>query len=245
MKERDLLVWTQEMVSNFWDYESQFSDNYFSYEHGRPIVEEIKPYLKGASRVLDYGCGPGYLVENFLESGFKTAGMDSSVESRQRVAERFSGEANFLGAFSDEELAASDLRFDAVTVIEVIEHLYDPWLDDLLERLKLVLGPGGVLIFTTPNEEDLSKNYILSPDSNKLFHRWQHVRSWSANSLTTYLEEKGFEVIKCYATNFKASFHTNKTKRDGQWSTLKKIKYRMKGRKREHNLIAIARLASA
>ena len=134
MKERDLLVWTPEMVSNFWDYEAQFSDKYFSYEHGRPLVEEIKPYPKGASRVLDYGCGPGYLVENFLESGFKTAGMDSSVDSRQRVAQRFSSKANFLGAFTEEELTASFQRFDAVTIIEVIEHLYDPWLDDLTCR---------------------------------------------------------------------------------------------------------------
>ena len=243
IKQRELLTWTPEMVENFWDYESQFSENYFSHEHGGALVRDIQPFLGESRRVLDYGCGPGYMIEKLLKCGFEAAGLDSSVESRQVVDSRFNGQDGFLGAFDWDELVKSELRFDAVTVIEVIEHLYDPWLDELLERLRAVVRPSGVLIITTPNEEDLAKNYILSPDTNRLFHRWQHVRSWSKSTLEHYLNQRGFSMVSCYATNFKASFHTDakNKKRADAWSLYKKMKYRVKGRKKRPHLIAVAR----
>ena len=54
---------------------------------------------------------------------------------------------------------------------------------------------------TTPNNEDLSKSLICNPIDGSLFHRWQHVRSWSKESLTKKLEDFNFKPIT--ATNLK------------------------------------------
>jgi 2-polyprenyl-3-methyl-5-hydroxy-6-metoxy-1,4-benzoquinol methylase len=228
------------MVAHFWDYESRFPDRYFAYQHGAEIVRQIKRHLKQDGSVLDYGCGPGYLIDELLTAGFRVAGLDTSAESRKTVVERFRDRPGFLGAFDPRQLAGAGLRFDAVTVIEVIEHLYDDQLHEVLQALPAFLNEQGVAIFTTPNEEDLGKSYILCPVSNQLFHRWQHVRSWSASSLRADLARHDYAVTACLATNFGASLQARGIRR--RWAALRtRFKYLIKPDKKRPHLVAVAR----
>jgi hypothetical protein len=64
-----------------------------------------------------------------------------------------------------------------------------------------LLAPGGTAIFSTPNDEDLSRSMILCPTSGEVFHRWQHVRNWNRDSLPARLRAAGFEVEKVVETN--------------------------------------------
>ena len=234
------------MVQNFWDYLSRDPETYFTYRHSVEIVRQITPHLKANGKILDYGCGPGFLLQKLLAAGFHAAGLDTSDDTRQTVAEKFKGEQTFLGVFDQAELLNTDLRFDAITIIEVVEHLYDEQLDDLIAVIKKLLNPGGRIIVTTPNEEILEKNYILCPVSNQLFHRWQHVRSWSANSLTRYLEDRGFAVDTCFTTHFGISFHKEHSRhpvRDSLRTAKKKLKYALNPTKKQPHLVAIAQLS--
>ena len=243
MQQYEHLVWTPDMVQNFWDYLSRDPEIYFAYRHGAEIVRQITPYLKTNGKVLDYGCGPGFLLQKLLEAGFHTAGLDTSKDTRQTVAEKFIGEKKFLGVFDQTELLKTDLRFDAITIIEVIEHLYDEQLDELLTVIKKLLNPGGRIIFTTPNEENLEKSYVLCPVTNKLFHRWQHVRSWSTDSLRQYLEVRKFAVNACFTTHFGISFHQEHSRhpvKDTLRTAKKKLKYALNPTKKQPHLVAIA-----
>jgi hypothetical protein len=42
---------------------------------------------------------------------------------------------------------------------------------------------------------------ILCPATGKVFHRWQHVRSWSPASLRARLRDRQFEVLQVIETN--------------------------------------------
>jgi hypothetical protein len=42
---------------------------------------------------------------------------------------------------------------------------------------------------------------ILCPATGKVFHRWQHVRSWSPASLSARLRDRQFEVLQVIETN--------------------------------------------
>jgi len=244
MKDIKLLVWTPEMISRFWDYESRFPENYFAYGRGAEIVRRLRPYLKTGSSILDYGCGPGYLIEHLLKLDLQVAGTDTSDESLRKVRGKFGSHPGFIDAFDREQLAASGRNFDVVIVLEVIEHLYDEALRSLLEHVRRLIRPGGTIILTTPNEEELEKHYILCPVTNELFHRWQHVRKWSQEELRHYLEDNGFAVENCFSTNFNLSFHTRHKKHPlrSKWSVLqKKIKHFFKPEKKPPHLVAIAR----
>lgn len=243
MKDHKLLVWTPEMISNFWDYESRFPENYFAYGRGPEIVRRLRPYLPPGRSILDYGCGPGYLIEHLLKLDVQVAGTDTSEESIRKVREKYGSHPGFINAFNREQLAASGQHFDIVIVLEVIEHLYDEALRGLLDDVRQLLKPGGTVIFTTPNEEQLEKHYILCPVTNELFHRWQHVRNWSKDELRNYLECHGFTVENCFSTNFNLSFHTSGSNRPllKKWLVLrKKIKHIFKPDKKPPHLVAIA-----
>lgn len=195
------LQWTPQLVQRFWDYQSQFPQNYFAYQFGAEIAKSLAPHLRGRARVLDYGCGMGFLLPHLARYAAGVAGADVSRESLRRVNETCGEIKNFLGAHSIDELMTADQKFDAIVAVEVIEHLYDDQLDEMLSNIRRLLSPNGIVIFTTPNEEDLLLNEIYCPETEAVFHRWQHVRSWSGAQLAGYLTSRGFRTIRTYPTN--------------------------------------------
>ncbi|HJW27347.1 MAG TPA: hypothetical protein VJ576_20820 [Rhodocyclaceae bacterium] len=48
-------------------------------------------------------------------------------------------------------------------MVEVIEHVLDSEMDDIIERIESAVRRGGVLITTTPNREDLDLNSAYCP----------------------------------------------------------------------------------
>jgi 2-polyprenyl-3-methyl-5-hydroxy-6-metoxy-1,4-benzoquinol methylase len=198
------LHWTPELVRRFWDWQSQFPETYFTYLFGAEIAASLMPYLKGRKRVLDYGCGMGFLLPHLAHYAEELTGTDVSDESLRKVNEQYRNLAKFTGAQTVDALVTAERRFDAVVVVEVVEHLYDEQLDAMLASIRRLMAPGAIAIFTTPNEEDLSLNEIYCPESDVVFHRWQHVRSWSGSTLREYLEARGFVDVKTQATNLAA-----------------------------------------
>src|SRR4051794_11195983 len=107
----DELVWTAEMVARFWDYESRFAANYFAFHHGPEIARRLGRWLRPDADVLDYGCGPGYLMAPLLANGCRVAGLDTSEQSRAAVMARFDRTPGFLGVYAPSEPRVQGLRF--------------------------------------------------------------------------------------------------------------------------------------
>jgi 2-polyprenyl-3-methyl-5-hydroxy-6-metoxy-1,4-benzoquinol methylase len=195
------LRWTSEMISQFWDWQSQYPETYFTYLFGREIAYALRSHLAGRQRVLDFGCGVGYLLPHLCRYAPKVYGADPSRQSVARTNERLAGTLGFEGAFLIADLEKHETSFDAILAVEVIEHLYDEDLDAALGTIRSMLSPDGIAIFTTPNDENLEANMILCPVTGEVFHRWQHVRSWNAASLGERLRASRFEVVQVMATN--------------------------------------------
>jgi len=94
----------------------------------------------------------------------------------------------------------SDASIDIIFSVEMVEHLFDEQLLPTFKEFQRLLRQGGTLVVTTPNEEDLDDLRVLCPDCGGLYHQYQHIRSWSADSLRAALEPHGFETISCHAT---------------------------------------------
>lgn len=199
------MEWTPERISRFWDWQSQYVETYFTYQFGATIAATLKRYLINRGSILDFGCGVGYLIPHLCALAPAIYGADPSEESIKRTNERLTGTPSFKGAFLIDELRARKLSFDAVLCVEVVEHLDDATLDTVLADIRALLAPGGTAIFSTPNDEDLSKSMILCPASGEVFHRWQHVRSWNRDSLPARLRAAGFEIEKVVETNMAVS----------------------------------------
>ena len=245
MKEYKSLVWTSDMVQRFWDYEAKFPDKFFTRSRRYQIIRELGSYLPPDCTVLDYGCGPGNLIGPLLDAGFSVAGMDMSPSARESVQDHYGNRERFLGVYDQAAIADSGIQFDAIIVAEVIEHLYDEQLDSLLATLLGLANANTHIIFTTPNEEDLQEHHILCPVSGELFHRWQHVRSWSQSTLEAYLQAKAFGEIRTFTTDFDVTLAIrgkNNPLRGRWWSMLRKmIRYQRQPHRKRPHLVAVAK----
>ncbi|HJP20954.1 MAG TPA: bifunctional 2-polyprenyl-6-hydroxyphenol methylase/3-demethylubiquinol 3-O-methyltransferase UbiG [Alphaproteobacteria bacterium] len=110
---------------------------------------DLKP-LAGL-RLLDVGCGGGIFAEPLCRLGAQVVGLDAGAEA-VGVA-RHHAEATGLAIdyrqASAEELAAGGEQFDAVLVMEVIEHVAD--VGAFLAAVGQLVAPGGAFIGATLN----------------------------------------------------------------------------------------------
>ena len=206
------LSWTNEQIKRFWDYESQFPERYFSNQVANKLVGRLRRYIANAKSIVDYGCGNGDLISELLkQTNAKISGVEFSTASIDRVNKKFSNDGNFGQVFKAGAKFEENNRVDLVISCEVIEHLSDDMLVDYVEDIKQLLKIGGRLIVTTPNSENLDENILFCPNCEHTFHRWQHMRSWSRESLSMFLQDVGFEVEHVFEKDFCIAFNPLKT----------------------------------
>lgn len=113
------------------------------------IAERID--LRGA-RVLDVGCGAGLLSEALAREGAKVSALDLAPELID-IAKLHLHESNLAIDYrlqSAESLAGQmPAAFDAVTCMEMLEHVPDP--ASVLRACADLLKPGGKLFVSTLN----------------------------------------------------------------------------------------------
>jgi SAM-dependent methyltransferase len=97
-------------------------------------------------RVLDVGCGEGWLSHELALRGFDAVGMDASLELVQRARD---GQGTFLH-LSYEELPSNPLLIDGTFDRIVCNYsLFEENVHSLFLALRLKLSPGGMLIIQT------------------------------------------------------------------------------------------------
>lgn len=101
-------------------------------------------------RVLDVACGEGYGSAMLSDSAASVVGVDVSADAVAHASERYNRK-NLQYVLGD--AAALDLptaSFDVVVSFETIEHLAHQ--QAMLDGIKRVLAPGGLLIISSPNK---------------------------------------------------------------------------------------------
>lgn len=199
------LQWTPQLVERFWKgfSKTRLVELSFSRLAGKALIAAIAHLLPKDGRILDFGAGDGDLIEHMCARGLRVAAYEPSEGRSQNLRKRVAGHPSFLGAVN----AKSSDSFDVVTLVEVIEHILEEQLDSTLRLLAHFTRPGGILIVTTPNNEDLDLGMAYCPVSNTLFHRWQHVRSFTHESLVTLLARYGFEEIVTHQLEYREELY--------------------------------------
>ena len=136
--------------------------------------------------------------------GTRCYGLDFGQDSKDRLAKRFADDKNIKGIIGLSETSKFEQFFDIVFLIETIEHMPERHLEPSIEAILSVLKPGGSLVVSTPNDEDLKAAEIYCPVSKITFHPMQHLRSWNAHTLSQYLTEAGFDAVNCWEGDIQA-----------------------------------------
>jgi 2-polyprenyl-3-methyl-5-hydroxy-6-metoxy-1,4-benzoquinol methylase len=160
----------------------------------RIIMKIIKNHLIGVvpskfkGKLLDVGCGKGDLMTWYQNRGWETTGIEPSLKAAGIA------EARGLKIVEApiEEAHLLDNYFDAVTMVQVLEHLKDP--KSVLNKLHRALRPGGLLVAGVPN--------FLCFDRRIIGNAWiplevpRHLYHFTPKSLQNLFKSVGFSIIE-------------------------------------------------
>lgn len=150
-----------------------------------------------AAPVLDLGCGRGEWLEVLHESGFVARGVDQNRVMIQQCRDR-----DFEVIEADALTYVRGIKpgsIGAITGIHIIEHIPFRRLVDLLDAALLALRPGGLIIFETPNPENLivgACNFYYDPT---------HLNPLPPDLMKFLAEGRGFvrpEILRLHAPNY-------------------------------------------
>jgi len=132
----------------------------------RVVLDQLK---KGEfNNLLDVGCGDGrFLRELNREYPGKTAlGIDYSDRAIALAKSLNPGLSYKVADLTNHDL---DLKFDVVTMVEVLEHIHTDHVDVFLERAAALLNEGGRIVLTVPHlNKPVSSKHFQHFDSKKL-----------------------------------------------------------------------------
>lgn len=156
---------------------------------------------KAPKRILDVGCAQGTLALKLAELGHHVTAVDIRPQFLEYARSRHShGDVHFLVANVLEDELPGD--FDLVFANQIIEHLVYP--EQLLDRLKRSLSPGGRLVVATPNGAYFKSQL---PSFRELGdpRKWEHMQfsadgdghffAYLSDELQAVFRSTGFEQV--------------------------------------------------
>ena len=147
-------------------------------------------------RVLDAGCGSGTISHFLSHYAAEVVGIDSNPSAINYATRAYCcPNLKFrLGQFED---LMGDKPFDRTYCIEVIEHLYEQQVADVLSLFYSLTNPGGQLFVTTPNYQSAWPIIEWALDRLGLAAKMdevQHVTHFTKRKLAAACERTGWRV---------------------------------------------------
>jgi 2-polyprenyl-6-hydroxyphenyl methylase/3-demethylubiquinone-9 3-methyltransferase len=194
-----------ELAHRWWDTESEF----------RPL-HQINPlrldWIDGharlaGTRVLDIGCGGGILADSMARRGAQVLGIDLASKPL-KVAQLHALEAatpniEYREIAAEALAAEAPASFDAVTCMEMLEHVPDP--SSIVQACARLVKPGGWVFFSTINRNPKSFLFAIVGAEHVLkllpkgtheyarFIRPSELAQWCRNAGLDWLEARGMD----------------------------------------------------
>ena len=131
-------------------------------------IQKKDKILSGV-KILDIGCGGGLLCEPMSRLGAEVFGMDAS-EKNIEVAKIHAKKSNLNIKYfcSSPEKFKSDLKFDVILNMEIIEHVED--VDFFLKSCTKFLKKNGIMFIATLNKT--LKSYLFAIIGAEYILKW-------------------------------------------------------------------------
>ncbi len=186
----------KELYEKIWQRKAQ--DSGLEIERGSRADIALKLLEKG-DKLLDIGCGDGTLGYFAKNNYNEVYGVDVSDIALKIAKGR--GIITRKVNINEESLPFEADYFDAVTCLDVLEHVFEP--EDLIKESSRVLKEGGIVVISTPNIRywhhlyDLAFRGIFPKTSgDKEHYDGGHLHYFTFGDIEILLEKRGFKVLQ-------------------------------------------------
>ncbi len=194
--EADQMNLEEELYEKIWRRKEH--DAVPEMEKGSRTDVALKLLEKG-DKLLDIGCGDG-IVGYFAGTDYRQIfGVDVS-DIALKIAEKRGVITRKMNVNND-ALPYEDKFFDAITCLDVIEHVFEPV--NLINEIFRVMKTEGVLIISTPNIRywhhlfDLAAKGRFPKTSGDTEHYdGGHLHYFTYKDIEMILEQTGFKIVK-------------------------------------------------
>lgn len=157
-------------------------------------VELVSGYVSRGT-ILDYGCGTGAFLQACIEHGWKGFGMEPDKGARQ-----FAFESGLNVSENKETLEnkTPDLKFNAITLWHVLEHVTD--LDETLAYFKTKLIRDGVLIIAVPNHRSFDAQFYGAHWA--AYDVPRHLYHFAPDTIEKLMQKHGFRLEAMHPMKF-------------------------------------------
>jgi SAM-dependent methyltransferase len=173
---------------SYYGYRDQAEDRPNVERRMDEILERAERHV-GRGRLLDVGCGLGFMVGTAARRGWDAHGVDLNPDAvawaRANVSDQI--EVGTLGS-----LDAADGSFDCITLLDLIEHVADPRTE--LGPVARALRPGGLLVIVTPDAGSIVSR-ALGSHWLEMKRAPEHLHFFTRAGLTDMLSSEGFDVV--------------------------------------------------
>lgn len=114
------------------------------------VIQEIRrAFPPGDVKILDVGCGAGFLANELARTGFDVVGLDASKQSLE-IAREYDDTGQVHYQLGDaNHLPFPDQSFGVVCALDFLEHVESP--DLVIKEISRVLRPSGLFFYHTFN----------------------------------------------------------------------------------------------
>jgi len=153
------------------------------------VEKAIANYIPDAKRLLEVGCGGGYMLNKFRKRGLTVMGVDPSP-----IAVDKGKEFNYEVI---KDFYPSEQGFEKVDIIfhyDVLEHIENHI--DFIRAHKKDLNDNGVIMFAVPDDT----HCLEIGDVSMVIH--EHINYFDKESLKNTVEKGGFKVLDIQQSNY-------------------------------------------
>ncbi|MBK8027343.1 MAG: class I SAM-dependent methyltransferase [Chloroflexi bacterium] len=170
---------------DFFAHLAQLEKGHFWFEaRNRLILTLIRRHFAGAQRIMEIGCGTGFVLQHLTAHlpAAKFYGSDIYVEGLRFAGQRVPA-ATLLQM--DARHVPYERAFDLIGAFDVIEHIDED--DQALTQMYRALKPGGGLLISVPQHR-----FLWSMVDEVSYHK----RRYERDELVARVEAAGFQVIE-------------------------------------------------
>lgn len=200
------------------------------------ILKKLYPFLcllPDDGQICDIGAGAAIVPLAMAQLGFGVSLVDrwseyaTDLDNQMGTLDDFVSRFRQFGVnyyscdFMTERIPLANESQDLVSAFSVLEHLPRPSI--VLDEIRRLLKPGGLVVILLPNTANLQNRIRLLLGKSPHPHHWKdfyshtffgHYRELTRKELREVFEHEGYEILALHASN---SSQTNTKRSRGKW----------------------------